>query len=86
MYSTEMSDSAASAADDDDDGGAGYGGSGESGAEDETQVERKVLEELAVWSRCLGGLAELPADAPVWLASLQCAQDDYERMEVLKNL
>lgn len=86
VAATALSDSAASAADDDDDGGAGYGGSGESGAEDETQVERKVLEELAVWSRCLGGLAELPADAPVWLASLQCAQDDYERMEVLKNL
>ncbi|KPI85506.1 hypothetical protein ABL78_5426 [Leptomonas seymouri] len=62
------------------------GANDDGGVEDEAQVERRVLEELAVWSRRVAELTQLPANAPGWLASLRCAQDDYERMEVLKNI
>lgn len=59
---------------------------GENGAESDAQVTRAVHEELAVWGRCVPQLAELPSGAPAWLSRLQRAEDDYERMEVLKGI
>ncbi|KAG5479946.1 hypothetical protein LSCM1_06364 [Leishmania martiniquensis] len=54
--------------------------------EDDARLEQEVLQRLAMWSRCVGALPQLPANGPPWLAQLQSAHDDYERMEVLKRL
>jgi hypothetical protein len=76
---TALSGPATEDASDGDDGGA-------ADEEDDAEVERNVLEELAVWSRCAAAMPELPVGAPGWVASLQLAQDDYERIEVLKSM
>ncbi|CAJ1023341.1 hypothetical protein, conserved [Leishmania lindenbergi] len=58
----------------------------DNGTNCDAQLNQKVLEQLAMWSRCVSVVSELSASAPPWLARLQSAHDDYERMEVLKNL
>ncbi|AYU78303.1 hypothetical protein, conserved [Leishmania donovani] len=54
--------------------------------EGDVQLKQEVLKQLAMWSRCVSAMSGLPPSAPPWLARLQSAQDDYERMEVLKSV
>ncbi|KAG5480331.1 hypothetical protein LSCM4_06097 [Leishmania orientalis] len=58
----------------------------DSATEDDVQLKQEVLQKLAMWSRCVCAVPELPPTAPPWLAQLQLAHDDYERMEVLKSV
>ncbi|KAG5506390.1 hypothetical protein JKF63_05893 [Porcisia hertigi] len=55
-------------------------------AEGDVQLKQEVLEQLAMWSRCVSAVSRLSTSAPPWLAQLHSAHDDYERLEVLRNI
>ncbi|GET88080.1 hypothetical protein, conserved [Leishmania tarentolae] len=67
-------------------GGKGDETCSDDDTEGDLQMSQEVLKQLSMWSRCVSAVPELPATAPPWLVRLQSAQDDYERMEVLKNV
>ncbi|KAK7202208.1 hypothetical protein NESM_000291100 [Novymonas esmeraldas] len=56
------------------------------GDAEELQLRQQVLERLAVWGRCVAAAPAPPETSPAWLLRLHSAQDDYERVEILKGV